>query len=144
MWTSPCPKGYSLRNDKTSPGRIALLFERLEYFPHRVEDALDLRFLDDQRRREGEGIAGIADEDARLEALHQPVVAAAAGGSRLRRQLDRAHQAEVADVDDVALALQRVDRVFPVLLKRCGALEQPLFLVSVERADAGGAGERMT
>src|SRR5258708_35996312 len=84
MGTSPGPQGSPFP---------APLFQYLEPLPHRLEDAVYLRLLDNEGRREGERVPGVANQDARLEALHEGVVAAAAGCTGLRRQLDRAHQA---------------------------------------------------
>src|SRR4051794_36802651 len=128
---------------KATPYFTPALVERLDNLPHRFEDAVDLRLLDDERRRESEGVGGVADQHAGLEALHECVVAPAARCPGLGRQFDRAHQTEIADVDDVGRTLDRVDRIFPVLLQRARALEQSLVLVRVERADARRAGEWM-
>src|SRR6185436_18129889 len=97
--------------------RPFLLLDCLESFPDGVEDPVDLRFLDDERRREGEDVAGPADQYARFEDLEEGFVGALAGRAGPRLELDRAHQADVAHVDDMAAALEGVQAVLEVLLE---------------------------
>src|SRR3546814_19813757 len=52
-----------------------------------------------------------------------------------RRHLDRRHHAEVANVDDVRQALQRMDRVLEIGCQVRGALEQALLGIDVQRRD---------
>ena len=67
----------------------------------RVDELVDVLLLDDQRRGQGDDVAGRADQAALLESLDE------GGEGPLRRlaadrlQLDGADQADVADVDDV-------------------------------------------
>src|SRR5207302_1873915 len=71
--------------------------------------------------------------------LKQP----ASGRAPARLELDAGDQPEVADVDHVARAFERVGGVLPVLVQGSGTLEQAFVLESLQRAQARGAGERM-
>src|SRR3546814_1239473 len=95
-----------------------------------------MALLGDQRRREGQRLAGEARVDAVLPAVQEQVVAARRWMRALaRRHLDRRHPAEVATVDDVRQALQRMDRVLAIGCPVRGALEQALLGIDVQRRD---------
>src|SRR5262249_32045155 len=66
---------------------------------------VDLALLDDQRRRHGDAIAGLAHHQPKLEGLDEGVVAARAGRILAGLKIDPGSEAEVADVGD-ARALQ--------------------------------------
>ena len=74
-----------------------------------IDELVDLLLFDDERRRERDDVTGGADEEAALERLDEVHVGA------LRRlagdgiELDGADQPDIADVDDVRKALERVD-----------------------------------
>ena len=108
-----------------------------------VDQLVDLALGDDQRRRQRDDVAGGADQRAALERLHEGREGALGRLAGDRLQLDRADQADVADVDDVRLALQRMQRVLPIGRELGAARQQALLLVGVERAEAGGAGDRI-
>ena len=76
---------------------------------------------------------------ARLVAGDHPLEAALAGRARHRLELDRAHQAQVADVDHVRQITAAVQRVLEVALDLAHPLEDALFLVGLERRDAAAA-----
>ena len=78
-----------------------------------IDDLVDLPFLDDQRRRERYDVASLPDENAVLEAVHQNVVCPLARFVRPRLQLDPGNEPEIADIDDMRAAAQRVDRLLP-------------------------------
>src|SRR5438034_7464290 len=119
------------------------LRNRLQYLPHAAEQAIDLRFLDDERRRQRDDVAGNADQHAALESFHEGFIRAPGGRAGARLELDRRDEPAVADVDDMARTLERVGGVLPVLRDRSRARQQSLVFVGVERADALGAGHRV-
>jgi hypothetical protein len=81
----------------------------------RVPVIWSICIVHDQRRRQRDDVAGAAHQQpAVVEAAPEHLVAAAAGGIAARRQLDRADQPEVADVDHVGQALQRMQPFLPV------------------------------
>src|ERR1700730_3975180 len=67
---------------------------------------VDMGALDDQRRRQREGVAGVTKHETAVEAVDHEVVAACAGGIRPRRQLDTCDEADGADIDHVRQAAQ--------------------------------------
>ena len=87
----------------------------LQHLGDRAEQLVDLRLVDDQRRRQRDDVAGGADQHALVSKhFRKTSKARAVGLPGDRLQLDAADQAEVADVDDVRQALQRVRRVLPI------------------------------
>ena len=58
-------------------------------------------------------------------------------------ELDGANQPDIADVDDVRQAFQRVNRLLPIGRELGRAGPESLLLIDLERGDAGGAGDRM-
>src|SRR5215207_2330130 len=93
---------------------------------------VDMALLDDQGRRHRKAVAAHAEIKPAIEAIHHHVITARADAVAARRQLNRAHQADIADVDDVRQALERMQCIAPVLGKRSTTREQPLVLVDVE------------
>src|SRR6185503_11032537 len=104
-----------------------------------LDELSDLLLLDDERRRERDDVAGGADQESAAERLDE------AGMGALRRlvgyglKLNCPNQPDIADVDDVGQALQRMHRLLPIGRKLRSAREQALLLVDLERRDRGGA-----
>src|SRR5690606_36095695 len=96
---------------------------------HGVEDAVDVLARGDQRRRELEGVARHAHHQAALVAGEHQLEAALARLAGERLQLDRAHQAEVADVPHARQVATVVQRVLEVRLELAHPLEDALLLV---------------
>jgi hypothetical protein len=112
--------------------------------PHRADrlhHLVHLPALDDQRRRQGDDVAGHAGQQAAVEGGLERRHGAGGRGAGTGLQLDAGDQAEVADVDHVAGVLQRVDRRAPVGLHLQGAGEQALLLIDLQRRQAGRAGQ---
>jgi len=78
-----------------------------------------------------------------MEGTGEHVVGPGAWRSRARSHLDGADQAEVSDVDHVRQALQRVQRLLPVVAEAERLVEEVLLLVGVQRGERGGTGQRM-
>ena len=70
-------------------------------------------FGDDQRRRQAMVSPVTRTSRPSVERAAEDLIAARPGGRR-RRQLDRADQPDVADVDDAGRLAERVDRVLPI------------------------------
>src|SRR5271166_6521941 len=119
-----------------------LLGRRFDRRPDFLHDLADLFLADDEGRGQFNRVAGRADHDARVEErmLERPI-AAEARAARNRREIDRAGQADAADVDDVGQAFEAHDRVIPLRLERLRALEQALVAIEVERCKRRGASE---
>src|ERR1043165_2998600 len=98
-----------------SPAMSRRLGDAFQRLANRLEDAIDLRRLDDERRGEGERGPGPPPQRAGLQDLEERFVRARPRLAGARLELDRAHQADVADIDDVALAFQRVDPLLELL-----------------------------
>src|SRR6185503_20846211 len=94
-----------------------------------LEDLGDLLFLDDERRRQSDRIAGDTQHDAEVvEALFHRIISALAGRSLDRIEIDCRDKAYGADISDMLLALERHGGISPFVLELEGALEQALFL----------------
>ncbi len=102
-----------------------------------------VRLLDDQRRRQREDVAGEAHHHAGLEALDVHFQSAPADRACARLELDAADQAEIADVDHVPRALERMQRRLELRRHRGGAREQLFVDVELLRGQQGGTGERV-
>ena len=88
---------------------------RLEDASENIDELVDLLLLDDQRRRERDGVAGGAHEEAAIERLDEARSAPAAIGLLWDRiELDGADQPDIADVDDVRQTFQRMNRLLPI------------------------------
>ena len=103
-----------------------------DHVGHRLEDPVDVRALGDQGRRELEGVRGDPGHDAALVALDHRLEAALARLAGPRLHLDRAHQAEIADVAHARQVAAGVQRVLEVGLEREHPLEDALLLVGLE------------
>ena len=79
----------------------------------------------------------------RLNASTKRACARLPGASGIGLELDGADQPDIADVDDVRQALERVDGLLPIGRKLRRARQQSLLLVDLERRDGGGAGDRV-
>ena len=79
----------------------------------------------------------------RLERLDEARMRALARLAGDGIELDGADQPDIADVDDVRKAFQRMDGVLPIRRKLRGARQQSLLLIDLERGDGGGAGDRV-
>src|SRR5689334_18447012 len=89
------PQKLAANRDRQTSGHA---FDRVaEYRDHVVDMAL----LDDQGRRHRKGIAAHAQVKSGVEAIDHHIIAARADAVLARGELDRAHQADIADVDDV-------------------------------------------
>ena len=108
-----------------------------------IDELVDLLLLDDQRRRQRNGVAGGPNQEPALERLDEARMGALAGLARDRIELDGADQPDIADVDDMRQALQRMDRVLPIGRELRGARQQPLLLIGLERGDRRRAGHRV-
>src|SRR5690606_18243597 len=73
--------------------------ERRQHLAQHREDVVDVPSFDDQRRGQGDGVAGHPHQQPLAVRRLQHLVAARARRAVLRGQLDRPDQAEVADVD---------------------------------------------
>src|SRR5690349_17221394 len=73
-----------------------------------VDQLVDLALGDDQRRRQRDNVAGGADQCPLLEGFHEGREGALAWAAGDRLELDSADEADVSDIDDMRLALQRV------------------------------------
>src|ERR1700687_1434536 len=108
-----------------------------------IEELVDLLLFDDERRRERDDVTGGTDQEAALERLDEVHVGA------LRRltgdgiELDGADQPDVADVEAVRKALERVDCVRPIRRKLRRAGQQSLLLVGLKGRDGGCACDRV-
>src|SRR3546814_630226 len=120
------------------------LVERAQDFAEGPEHLVDMTLLDDERRGERDDVARGADQQALLVAFEEGVEGALRRLAGARLQLDAGDDAEIAQVDDVAGPLERMDGIFPIGRQVSRPLEQPLFLVDVEGGEAGGAGNRMS
>lgn len=86
-------------------------------FADRVGDfrkqRVDMVFFQDQGRRQGDDIAGDADQDILLvEAFGEYIIGTGAGLALARCQFNGADQTEVADVDDIRQSFELVDGIF--------------------------------
>lgn len=99
--------------------------KRSQTFAQPFGDFVNLRGADDQRRRQGDDVAGHPDQQAGIKHRPEDVLAARARRPRARRQLDAGNQAEIADVDDMRQALQPVQRRLPMGFQRAGAGNRP-------------------
>src|SRR5262249_50918832 len=121
------------------PRRVPTLFHRFQHLAQLIEHLVDVGLLDDERRREGDDVAGDADEQAVLIGLQEGVEGAPADLAGERLELDPADETEVAQVDDALHALQGVDGILPILGEAVGALEQALLLIDLVGGHGGGA-----
>src|SRR3972149_5634447 len=115
----------------------------LEHAREDIDELVDLLFLEYERRRERDDVTGGADEEAALERLDEARVGALRWLAGDGIELDGADQPDIANVDDVRKALERVDCVLPIGRKLRRARQQSLFLVDLQRGDAGCAGNRV-
>ena len=60
----------------------------LQRAAQRLDHLADLAFLDDQRRRQRDDVAGDADQESLLEAVDEDVIGAGAGGTLARGEFD--------------------------------------------------------
>src|SRR4030042_1426732 len=102
-----------------------------------IDELVDLLLFDDERRRERDDVTGGADQEAALERLDEERVGALCRLAGVGIELDSADQPDIANVDDVRKALERVDCVLPIGRKLRRARQQSLFLVDLQRGDAG-------
>jgi flagellar biosynthesis/type III secretory pathway chaperone len=96
----------------TGPDITAFLVEEssgraLQRIAEDRDDILEMLLLCDQRRREGDDVAGHADQQALLEAIDEDVIGARARRAVARGQFDAGDEADRADVDDVRQTLQQ-------------------------------------
>src|SRR3990170_3833366 len=115
----------------------------LEHAREDIDQLVDLLLFDDERRRERDDVTGGADEEAALERLDEARVGALRWLAGDGIELDGADQPDIANVDDVRKALERVDRVLPIRRKLRRARQQSLLLIGLQRGDAGCAGDRV-
>src|SRR5215468_2701087 len=81
------------------PRRVPTLFHRFQHLAQLIEHLVDVGLLDDERRREGDDVAGDADQQAVLVGPQEGFEGAGAGFAGARLQFDAAEEAEVAQVD---------------------------------------------
>ena len=89
--------------------------DRRQHLAERLDDLVDLRFLDDQRRRQADRLAGLAHQNALGKAGGEHLIGALQRRARPGLKLDRGDQADIAQVDDMVRALQAVDRILPTI-----------------------------
>src|SRR3990170_664808 len=116
-----------------------LSIRRLEDAGKDLDKLIDLLLLDDERRRERDDVAGCAHQESAVERLDEARMGAFARFAGDGLQLDGADQPDIADVDDMRQALQRMHRLLPIGRKLRGAREQAILLVDLKRRDGGGA-----
>src|SRR3990170_7898593 len=116
----------------------------LEHAREDIDQLVDLLLFDDERRLERDDVTGGADEEAALERFDEEGVGALSRLAGDGIELDGADQPDIADVDDVRKALERVDRILPIGCQLRRARQQSLFFIDLQRRDAGCAGDRMT
>ncbi len=101
--------------------------------------------LENQRRRQGDGVAGHADQQiALVKTIGEDLVAARPGLLLARRQVDSRDQTEIAHVDHLRQIGQIVRRRLPVFAQFTGFVEQTFRRVNIQRRQRRRAGHRMT
>src|SRR5580692_6237422 len=109
-----------------------------------LHDLADLVLAHDERGGQLDRVARRPDHDPRIkERVVERATDTLARTALNRREIDRAGQADTADVDDVGQPLEPHDGVIPLGLERLGALEQALIAIDIERRQRRGAGERV-
>src|SRR3989337_3317862 len=98
-----------------------------------IDELVDLLLFDDERRRERDDVTGGADQEAALERLDEARVGALRWLAGDGIALDGADQPDIANVDDVRKALERVDCVLPIGRKVRRARQQAVLLIGLER-----------
>src|SRR4051812_35637381 len=98
----------------TRPRCSPTLRRRLDALAERGGEVVDLALLDDERRRELDRVAAVADVEALREHLHRDLERTLCGLAGKRLDREAGGEAEVADVRDVLRALQRVHGILPV------------------------------
>src|SRR5689334_15718570 len=81
----------------------------VERIGERGDEAIDLGLLGDERRRELDRVAAVANVEALVEALHRDLVRAFCGLAGDGVDREAGGETEVANVRDVLAALERVD-----------------------------------
>src|SRR5690606_668825 len=93
--------------------------------------------------RHGQRIARIANHQPAVEALVEGFGRARAGGVLAGRQLDAGHQPDVAHIDHIGRALQRMGGGLEGRRQLAGPREKVFAAVDVERGQDGGRGQRV-
>eukprot|EP01022_Parablepharisma_sp_SALTPOND_P021543 TRINITY_DN427_c0_g3_i1.p1 TRINITY_DN427_c0_g3~~TRINITY_DN427_c0_g3_i1.p1 ORF type:complete len:877 (-),score=398.28 TRINITY_DN427_c0_g3_i1:14792-17422(-) len=106
-----------------------------------AEQLVDLLLVDHQRWRQGDDVAGHADQDAIVEGTHEGVIGAGADAAGNGRQLDAGDQADGAHVDDMRQAAQCVGSVLEVVRDRLCVLQHALGLEHLQRGQASGTSQ---
>src|SRR5688572_2538728 len=104
------------------PRWAALSRRRANRRAHALDETVELGIGRYRGWRQCDRIAGEAHEQVTLERFLEHAHATQPYRARDRRHLHRSGRGEVADVDDVRLALERVDRRFELLPERREAL----------------------
>jgi hypothetical protein len=73
----------------------------LDRVRERSDEFIDLRLLDDERRRQRDDVAGYADKNAAVEAVDEDFERARRRCTGSRFELDATNKTEVANVDDM-------------------------------------------
>src|SRR5262249_34528421 len=107
------------------------------------DQAVDLGLLDNERRRELDRIAAVADVRALREALHRDLERALRRLAGRRVERDARREADVADVGDGLGAPGLGHRVFPGRGEPAPARDRVVFDQYVERGHAGRARDRV-
>ena len=93
------------------------LIKGFQYLPNAPEHLVDLPFPDDQRRRQGDDVAGGANQQPAVEGAVEQLGRARAWRAVTRAQLDAGNKTKGSNVDDVPPAAQGV---------RCSRAHRPL------------------
>src|SRR5687768_11962912 len=101
-----------------------------------LEDPVHVLALDDERRRQGEGVAGGADQESGIECRDEGIVAARAGRTFTGGELDAGDEAVGPQVHHVPAAFQCVHGVRPIGGKCLGAPEKAFATIDILRREA--------
>src|SRR5262249_2388569 len=86
----------------------------LEHAREDIEQLIDLFLLDDERRGKRDDVAGGTHQKPAVERLDEARMCSPSGGIGDGLEFDGADQPDIADVDDVRQAFERMDRILPI------------------------------
>src|SRR6516165_4160037 len=115
----------------------------LEDARENLEELIDLALLDNKRWRKRDNVAGGAHQETSIERLDEAGMRPLRRFARNRIELDSANQSDIADIDDMRQAFERVHRVLPIGRKLRRTRDQPLLFIDLKRRDRCGAGDRV-
>ena len=94
-----------------------------------------MRLFANQRRRHGDDIGRHADQHAIIEAAAEDIQRALRRLAGARRQFHRANQADIANINHVRQALQRMHRILPIGFQRQRPARQILGTMQFQRGN---------